>query len=185
MKYILLFFLIFFNSCIVTPKYYLHTNKNLSDFKLQEQHKFVLIKNNFPVNFDQFSKRVNDDFTSIINEIKISHHFLELNTENFFYHLNTEQLKIIKQESNSDFLILVQTLKKNSSKENKREFHVVIQLIDLNNENILYSKEAISEIKLTDDYSTISESEKGQLLKTYEKVFKDFKEEINSQRKLN
>ena len=191
MKYLIYLSFVIFSSCLVTPKYYLHTEKNLNNFSIKEEDKFVLIKNNFYSVGVDFSNKVDSDFSNIIKNILLNPSFLEFSNEKFIFHLNDEQLDIIRNETKSEYILLIQTILKPSilaqknftsittyEKNKKREYHVILQLIDIEKRKVLYSKESMSRIKISYEYSTSSTTQDEQLLKTYNILYKDFKEEL-------
>ncbi|MGV0958191.1 hypothetical protein ACTS91_17510 [Empedobacter falsenii] len=191
MKYFIYLSFVILSSCLVMPKYYLHTEKSLNNFSIKGEDKFVLIKNNFYSVGADFSNKVDSDFSNIIKNLSLNPSFLEFSNEKFIHHLNEEQLDIIRNETKCEYILLIQTILKPSilhqksftsittyEKNKEREYHVILQLIDIDERKVLYSKESMSKIKISYEYSTSSTTQYEQLLKTYNILYKDFKEQL-------
>lgn len=100
-------------------------------------------------------------------------------------------MDIIRNETKCEYILLIQTILKPSilhqksftsittyEKNKEREYHVILQLIDIDERKVLYSKESMSKIKISYEYSTSSTTQYEQLLKTYNILYKDFKEQL-------
>ena len=183
--FILMVFL--FYSCIITPKYHFFTLKNLTDFSVKTTDKFILLKNNLPPGFQEFSRKIDTDFSKMITTISIDPYLNDYDNTKYISQLNEDLLDRIKDDTESNYLLLIQTILKpapaslknfssvTTYEQNKtREYHVILRLIDLEDKKVLYVKESISRIKIPYDYSTISPDEESQLIKTYDILFKDF-----------
>lgn len=196
MKYALLTFILVFQSCVVSPRYDLKTIAVSESLKIDPHAGYVLVKNNFPENTANLSTTIDTDFRGLFSDIALNPQFLAFENNGFLLNMNSELADVIKNESNKRYLILVQlvlkpalsntkyfskvTVYKNNS---KREYHVIIRLIDLELKQSLYTKEAMSAIKIPFDYSTLSTTEQTQLIKTYYKVMDDFKKYIIEKKK--
>ena len=61
----------------------------------------------------------------------------------------------------------------------KRQYHVILEVYDLQNLNIIYAKESGSLLEFKFEGISSSLTAETQLEKTYELLFKDFKNFIN------
>lgn len=187
------------SSCVTTASYNLFSGRTDNKVKIYKDKKYVLINNNILTNDEDFNNKINQSFSDLIGDnvfIRSSNFFLEFDNSPFIKKLNLDEnvLKGIKETSNTDYLILIRTFGKNnngysikkeplirvediSNYDLYREYHIILQLYDLNMRKLIYTKEAISVLKRV-SYSTIAPTQISQLNQTYKKLFRDFKKSI-------
>lgn len=173
--------LIILTSCFSTSSISLHSSLVEDKFIINKNDKILLINNIQKDN--SLYKIINNDYKEIFRNIIINHLYQDIN--GFITILDDKQLRIVKEETNVDKIIIIQSLMKynfhNSEinfNKKSREYHITIRVIDLNTYKTLYFKEAMSVVKIPLNYSSISDSEKLQILKTYKTLHKDFKSKI-------
>ncbi|AIL44876.1 TPA: hypothetical protein ACG0AB_001773 [Elizabethkingia anophelis] len=187
------------SSCVTTASYNLFSGQADNKIKIYKEKKYVLINNNILTSDEDFNNKINQSFSDLIGDnvfIRSSNFFLEFDNSPFIKKLNLDEniLKGIKETSNTDYLILVRTFGKNnngysikkeplirvediSNYDLYREYHIILQLYDLNMRKLIYTKEAISVLNRV-SYSTIAPTQISQLNQTYKKLFRDFKKSI-------
>ncbi|MCL1671769.1 hypothetical protein M2T87_08665 [Elizabethkingia ursingii] len=187
------------SSCFTTASYNLFSGRADNKVTIYKEKKYVLINNNILTTDEDFNNKVNQSFSDLIGDnvfIRSSNFFLEFDNSPFIKKLNLNEniLKGIKETSNADYLILVRTFGKNnngysikkqplirvedvSNYDLYREYHIILQLYDLDMRKLIYTKEAISILKRV-SYSTIAPTQISQLNQTYKKLFGDFKKSI-------
>ncbi|MDQ8748039.1 hypothetical protein [Elizabethkingia miricola] len=187
------------SSCVTTASYNLFSGRADNKVKIYKEKKYVLINNNILTSDEDFNNKISQSFSDLIGDnvfIRSSNFFLEFDNSPFIKKLNLDEnvLKGIKETSNTDYLILVRTFGKNNNGYNikkeplirvedvsnydlYREYHIILQLYDLNMRKLIYTKEAISILKRV-SYSTIAPTQISQLNQTYKKLFRDFKKSI-------
>lgn len=187
------------SSCVTTASYNLFNGRADNKVKIYKEKKYVLINNNILTSDEDFNNKINQSFSDLIGDnvfIRYSNFFLEFDNSPFIKKLNLDEniLKGIKETSNTDYLILVRTFGKNnngysikkeplirvediSNYDLYREYHIILQLYDLNMRKLIYTKEAISVLNRV-SYSTIAPTQISQLNQTYKKLFRDFKKSI-------
>ncbi|AJW64831.1 hypothetical protein VO54_03400 [Elizabethkingia miricola] len=187
------------SSCVTTASYNLFSGRTDNKVKIYKEKKYVLINNNILTSDEDFNNKISQSFSDLIGDnvfIRSSNFFLEFDNSPFIKKLNLDEnvLKGIKETSNTDYLILVRTFGKNNNGYNikkeplirvedvsnydlYREYHIILQLYDLNMRKLIYTKEAISILKRV-SYSTIAPTQISQLNQTYKKLFRDFKKSI-------
>ncbi|MEL7678501.1 hypothetical protein ACV0BM_004850 [Elizabethkingia meningoseptica] len=190
---------VFLSSCVTTASYHLFDGRADNKVKIYKDKKYVLVNNNILTSDEDFNHKISQSFTDVVGDnllIKPSNFFLEFDNSFFIKKLNIDEnmLNGIKETSNADYLILVRTFGKNNSgysikKEPLirvedvsdydlyREYHIILQLYDLNRKKLIYTKEAISVLKRV-SYSTVAPSQISQLNQTYNRLFRDFKKSI-------
>ncbi|RBI91975.1 hypothetical protein DSC47_11950 [Elizabethkingia miricola] len=196
-SYILI--LVLMSSCITTASYNLFSGRADNKVRIYKDKKYVLINNNILTGDEGFNNKINQSFSDLIGDnvfIRSSNFFLEFDNTPFIKKLNLDEnvLKGIKETSNTDYLILVRTFGKNnngysikkepvirvedvSNYDLYREYHIILQLYDLNMRKLIYSKEAISVLNRV-SYSTIAPTQISQLNQTYNRLFTDFRKSI-------
>ncbi|WP_185155330.1 hypothetical protein, partial [Elizabethkingia miricola] len=115
---------------------------------------------------EDFNNKISQSFSDLIGDnvfIRSSNFFLEFDNSPFIKKLNLDEnvLKGIKETSNTDYLILVRTFGKNNNGYNikkeplirvedvsnydlYREYHIILQLYDLNMRNLCRSYSRIT-----------------------------------------
>ncbi|AZI66171.1 hypothetical protein EIB71_00080 [Kaistella daneshvariae] len=192
-KFILI--LILLKSCYARPKYRL-VSSYTDSFFLDKSKKYLFIKNNLHTNNINFIKKIDNDFREMIGEnLHYEYSPLEFDINqavrvtNYFVNLLKEAYS-----NDYDYVILLRFIRKPTNTNDidqkaititeknivtTREYHAIIQVIDLKEEKIIYSKEAISNYKKA--FSTgVTTSQMKQLEDTYLKVFNDFSKKDNS-----
>lgn len=192
-KFILI--LILLKSCYARPKYRL-VSSYTDSFFLDKSKKHLFIKNNLHTNNINFIKKIDNDFREMIGEnLHYEYSPLEFDINqpvrvtNYFVNLLKEAYS-----NDYDYVILLRFIRKPTNTNDidqkaititeknivtTREYHAIIQVIDLKEEKIIYSKEAISNYKKA--FSTgVTTSQMKQLEDTYLKVFNDFSKKDNS-----
>lgn len=186
-RFILILFLL--KSCYARPKYKL-VSSYTDSFFLDKSKKYLFIKNNLHTNNINFIKKIDNDFREMVG-VNLHYEYSPLEFDinkpvrvtNYFVNLLKETYS-----NNYDYVILLRFIRKpaNSNDIDQkaititekniitiREYHAIIQVIDLKKEQIVYSKEAISNYKKA--FSTgMTTSQMKQLEGTYLKVFNDF-----------
>ena len=191
LKYSLLVFVFLFVSSCYTPKYTLHDNLKYSEKNhINKNSTFVLTKNNFPFYADKFNTKVDTDYKSILGDkLILKQNYLNLDTTILIdKFLDDKELKLIKEESKSDYLIVLKTILKPSFTESssnnmpnvKREYHIILELYDLTNYKRIYTKESISVLDFTHEGISVSKTKESQLNKTFELLINDFKKYVNN-----
>lgn len=190
---------VFLSSCVTTASYNLFDGRADNKVKICKDKKYVLVNNNILTTDESFNHKVNQSFSDLIGDnlfFRPTNFFLEFDNTPFIKKLNLDEnvLKGIKETSNTDYLILVRTFGKNnngysikkepvirvedvSNYDLYREYHIILQLYDLNMRKLIYSKEAISVLNRV-SYSTIAPTQISQLNQTYKRVFTDFRKSI-------
>ncbi|HCC93372.1 MAG TPA: hypothetical protein DEQ26_03425 [Flavobacteriaceae bacterium] len=183
--------LCFFNSCY-SPKYVLTDVLLNPDKKLVHLDKtFLLVKNNFPFNAVKFNEKVDNDFKSLFgSQLYLQQNFIDFDVNDFKYQLTEDELILIKEQTNKDYLLLLKTLLKpaykNGKKDNsmnnnqvKREYHIILEAYDLQNLEKIYAKESGSILEFKHEGVSASTTSDVQLEKTFQLLFNDFKNFIN------
>ncbi|KMU63514.1 hypothetical protein [Elizabethkingia anophelis] len=194
-----LLILMFFSSCFSTASYNLYSGHADNKVQIHKDKKYVLINNNILTTDETYNDKINHDFSNLIGENLLkrsSLFFLEFDNNKFITKLNLDEnsLSGIRRTSDADYLILIRTFGKNnngntikkepfirsedvSNYDIYREYHIILQLYDLNLKKIIYSKEAISLLKRV-SYSSVTPTQISQLNQTYNKLFNDFQKSI-------
>lgn len=194
-----LLILMFFSSCFSTASYNLYSGHADNKVQIHKDKKYVLVNNNILTTDETYNDKINHDFSNLIgkNLLKRSSlFFLEFDNNKFITKLNLDEnsLSGIRRTSDADYLILIRTFGKNnngntikkepfirsedvSNYDIYREYHIILQLYDLNLKKIIYSKEAISLLKRV-SYSSVTPTQISQLNQTYNKLFNDFQKSI-------
>lgn len=194
-----LLILIFVSSCYTSASYALYNGPVDNKVNIYKDRKYVLVNNNVLINDEEFNDRIKKDFSSLIGDnllVKPTNFFLEFENKKLVTKLLLDEtmLKGIRNTSDADYLILIRTFGKSnngtsikkdallstedaSKFDGYREYHIILQLYDLNTNKLLYAKESISLYKRI-TYSGMSPSQISQLNQTYDRLFKDFKKSI-------
>lgn len=181
-----------FTSCVITPDYYLRSAFIDKELKIDQNAKYTLVKNNFVGNVNFLSLQINQDFSQYFKNINFEQQFLEFENSGYVFDLDSDQLKNLKEETTSDFLILIKLItipnltqnktieiKKISSSTNERKYSIVLNVYDLNQQKMIYTNEAASILKKnTSDTFFGYTDQKTQLLKTYQKVYSHFEKNL-------
>lgn len=104
--------------------------------------------------------------------------------------MTEDELILIKEQTNKDYLLLLKTLLKpaykNGKKDNsmnnnqvKREYHIILEAYDLQNLEKIYAKESGSILEFKHEGVSASTTSDVQLEKTFQLLFNDFKNFIN------
>ncbi|WP_372483165.1 hypothetical protein AB9J70_02470 [Elizabethkingia anophelis] len=194
-----LLILIFFSSCYTSASYALYNGPVDNKVNIYKNRKYVLVNNNVLIDDEVYNNKITKDFSSLIGDnllVKPTNFFLEFENKKLVTKLLLDEnmLKGIRNTSDADYLILIRTFGKSnngtsikkdalfstedaSNFDGYREYHIILQLYDLNTNKLLYAKESISLYKRI-TYSGMSPSQVSQLNQTYDRLFKDFKKSI-------
>ena len=185
--------LLLLSSCIAKTKMSLSSSYK-NEFILNKNKKYLFIKNNLHTNDLSFIKTVDNDFKNIFGEnLHIKNSLLEFDN-NRFVRVTNGFIDIMKENYSEDFdyLVILRFMRKPENKDdldNKiikvkiddvsktRVYHTVLQIVDLKQGKIVYSKEAISDYKK--NFSTgITTTPLKQLYDTYDHLLKEFRKKI-------
>ena len=166
------------------------------EFILDKSKKYLFIKNNLHTNDLLFIKTVDNDFRNIFGEnLHVRNSLLEFDN-NRFVRVTNGFIDIMKENYSEDFdyLVILRFMRKPENKDdldNKiikvkiddvsktRVYHTVLQIVDLKQGKIIYSKEAISDYKKK--FSTgITTTPIKQLYDTDNHLLKEFRKKINN-----
>ncbi|WP_260394354.1 hypothetical protein [Elizabethkingia anophelis] len=194
-----LLILMLFSSCYTSASYALYNGPVDNKVSIYKDRKYVLVNNNILINDEEYNNKITKYFSSLIGDnliVKPTNYFLEFNNKKLVTNLLLDEttLRGIKNTSDSDCLILIRTFGKNNNRtlvkkdalfsteddskfDGYREYHIILQLYDLNSNKLLYAKESISLYKRI-TYSGMSSSQVSQLNQTYNRLFKDFKKSL-------
>ena len=189
-----LFLIVLLTSCIANTKMSLSSSYK-DEFILDKSKKYLFIKNNLHTNDLLFIKTVDNDFRNIFGEnLHVRNSLLEFDN-NRFVRVTNGFIDIMKENYSEDFdyLVILRFMRKPENKDdldNKiikvkiddvsktRVYHTVLQIVDLKQGKIIYSKEAISDYKKK--FSTgITTTPIKQLYDTYNHLLKEFRKKIN------
>ena len=190
-----LFLIVLLTSCIANTKMSLSSSYK-DEFILDKSKKYLFIKNNLHTNDLLFIKTVDNDFRNIFGEnLHVRNSLLEFDN-NRFVRVTNGFIDIMKENYSEDFdyLVILRFMRKPENKDdldNKiikekiddvsktRVYHTVLQIVDLKQGKIIYSKEAISDYKKK--FSTgITTTPIKQLYDTYNHLLKEFRKKINN-----
>ena len=185
--------LLLLSSCIAKTKMSLSSSYK-NEFILNKNKKYLFIKNNLHTNDLSFIKTVDNDFKNIFGEnLHIKNSLLEFENDRFV-RVTNGFIDIMKETYSEDFdyLVIIRFVRKPENKDdldNKfikvkiddisktRVYHTVLQIVDLKQGKIVYSKEAISDYKK--NFSTgITTTPLKQLYDTYDHLLKEFRKKI-------
>ena len=188
-----LFLIVLLTSCIANTKMSLSSSYK-DEFILDKSKKYLFIKNNLHTNDLSFIKTVDNDFRNIFGEnLHVRNSLLEFDN-NRFVRVTNGFIDIMKENYSEDFdyLVILRFMRKPENKDdldNKiikvkiddvsktRVYHTVLQIVDLKQGKIVYSKEAISDYKK--NFSTgITTTPLKQLYDTYDHLLKEFRKKI-------
>jgi hypothetical protein len=164
------------------------------EFILNKSKKYLFIKNNLHTNDLSFIKTVDNDFKNIFGEnMYVKNSLLEFDNDRFV-RVTDGFVDIMKENYSEefDYLVILRFMRKPENKDdldNKiikvkiddvsktRVYHTVLQIVDLKQGKIVYSKEAISDYKK--NFSTgITTTPLKQLYDTYDHLLKEFRKKI-------
>ena len=190
-----LFLIVLLTSCIANTKMSLSSSYK-DEFILDKSKKYLFIKNNLHTNDLLFIKTVDNDFRNIFGEnLHVRNSLLEFDN-NRFVRVTNGFIDIMKENYSEDFdyLVILRFMRKPENKDdldNKiikvkiddvsktRVYHTVLQIVDLKQGKIIYSKESISDYKKK--FSTgITTTPIKQLYDTYNHLLKEFRKKINN-----
>ena len=185
-----LFLIVLLTSCIANTKMSLSSSYK-DEFILNKSKKYLFIKNNLHTNDLSFIKTVDNDFKNIFGEnLYVKNSLLEFDNDRFV-RVTDGFIDIMKENYSEefDYLVILRFMRKPENKDdldNKiikvkiddvsitRVYHTVLQIVDLKQGKIVYSKEAISDYKK--NFSTgITTSPLKQLYDTYDDLLKEFR----------
>ena len=188
-----LFLLVLLTSCIANTKMSLSSSYK-DEFILNKSKKYLFIKNNLHTNDLSFIKTVDNDFKNIFGEnLYVKNSLLEFDNDRFV-RVTDGFIDIMKENYSEefDYLVILRFMRKPENKDdldNKiikvkiddvsktRVYHTVLQIVDLKQGKIVYSKEAISDYKK--NFSTgITTTPLKQLYDTYDHLLKEFRKKI-------
>ena len=188
-----LFLIVLLTSCIANTKMSLSSSYK-DEFILNKSKKYLFIKNNLHTNDLSFIKTVDNDFKNIFGEnLYVKNSLLEFDNDRFV-RVTDGFFDIMKENysEESDYLVILRFMRKPENKDdldNKiikvkiddvsktRVYHTVLQIVDLKQGKIVYSKEAISDYKK--NFSTgITTTPLKQLYDTYDHLLKEFRKKI-------
>ena len=190
-----LFLIVLLTSCIANTKMSLSSSYK-DEFILDKSKKYLFIKNNLHTNDLSFIKTVDNDFKNIFGEnMYVKNSLLEFDNDRFV-RVTDGFIDIMKENYSEefDYLVILRFMRKPENKDdldNKiikvkiddvsktRVYHTVLQIVDLKQGKIIYSKEAISDYKKK--FSTgITTTPIKQLYDTYNHLLKEFRKKINN-----
>ena len=185
--------LLLLSSCIAKTKMSLSSSYK-NEFILNKNKKYLFIKNNLHTNDLSFIKTVDNDFKNIFGEnLYVKNSLLEFDNDRFV-RVTDGFIDIMKENYSEefDYLVILRFMRKPENKDdldNKiikvkiddvsktRVYHTVLQIVDLKQGKIVYSKEAISDYKK--NFSTgITTTPLKQLYDTYDHLLKEFRKKI-------
>lgn len=188
-----LFLIVLLTSCIANTKMSLSSSYK-DQFILNKSKKYLFIKNNLHTNDLSFIKTVDNDFKNIFGEnMYVKNSLLEFDNDRFV-RVTDGFVDIMKENYSEefDYLVILRFMRKPENKDdldNKiikvkiddvsktRVYHTVLQIVDLKQGKIVYSKEAISDYKK--NFSTgITTTPLKQLYDTYDHLLKEFRKKI-------
>ena len=188
-----LFLIVLLTSCIANTKMSLSSSYK-DEFILNKSKKYLFIKNNLHTNDLSFIKTVDNDFKNIFGEnLYVKNSLLEFDNDRFV-RVTDGFIDIMKENYSEefDYLVILRFMRKPENKDdldNKiikvkiddvsktRVYHTVLQIVDLKQGKIVYSKEAISDYKK--NFSTgITTTPLKQLYDTYDHLLKEFRNKI-------
>ena len=188
-----LFLIVLLTSCIANTKMSLSSSYK-DEFILNKSKKYLFIKNNLHTNDLSFIKTVDNDFKNIFGEnMYVKNSLLEFDNDSFV-RVTDGFIDIMKENYSEefDYLVILRFMRKPENKDdldNKiikvkiddvsktRVYHTVLQIVDLKQGKIVYSKEAISDYKK--NFSTgITTTPLKQLYDTYDHLLKEFRKKI-------
>ena len=188
-----LFLIVLLTSCIANTKMSLSSSYK-DQFILNKSKKYLFIKNNLHTNDLSFIKTVDNDFKNIFGEnLYVKNSLLEFDNDRFV-RVTDGFVDIMKENYSEefDYLVILRFMRKPENKDdldNKiikvkiddvsktRVYHTVLQIVDLKQGKIVYSKEAISDYKK--NFSTgITTTPLKQLYDTYDHLLKEFRKKI-------
>ena len=188
-----LFLIVLLTSCIANTKMSLSSSYK-DQFILNKSKKYLFIKNNLHTNDLSFIKTVDNDFKNIFGEnMYVKNSLLEFDNDRFV-RVTDGFIDIMKENYSEefDYLVILRFMRKPENKDdldNKiikvkiddvsktRVYHTVLQIVDLKQGKIVYSKEAISDYKK--NFSTgITTTPLKQLYDTYDHLLKEFRKKI-------
>jgi len=188
-----LFLIVLLTSCIANTKMSLSSSYK-DEFILNKSKKYLFIKNNLHTNDLSFIKTVDNDFKNIFGEnMYVKNSLLEFDNDRFV-RVTDGFIDIMKENYSDefDYLVILRFMRKPENKDdldNKiikvkiddvsktRVYHTVLQIVDLKQGKIVYSKEAISDYKK--NFSTgITTTPLKQLYDTYDHLLKEFRKKI-------
>ena len=188
-----LFLIVLLTSCIANTKMSLSSSYK-DEFILNKSKKYLFIKNNLHTNELSFIKTVDNDFKNIFGEnLYVKNSLLEFDNDRFV-RVTDGFIDIMKENYSEefDYLVILRFMRKPENKDdldNKiiklkiddvsktRVYHTVLQIVDLKQGKIVYSKEAISDYKK--NFSTgITTTPLKQLYDTYDHLLKEFRKKI-------
>ena len=191
--YAYLFLIVLLTSCIANTKMSLSSSYK-DEFILNKSKKYLFIKNNLHTNDLSFIKTVDNDFKNIFGEnLYVKNSLLEFDNDRFV-RVTDGFIDIMKENYSEefDYLVILRFMRKPENKDdldNKiikvkiddvsktRVYHTVLQIVDLKQGKIVYSKEAISDYKK--NFSTgITTTPLKQLYDTYDHLLKEFRKKI-------
>ena len=190
-----LFLIVLLTSCIANTKMSLSSSYK-DEFILDKSKRYLFIKNNLHTNDLSFIKTVDNDFKNIFGEnLYVKNSLLEFDNDRFV-RVTDGFIDIMKENYSEefDYLVILRFMRKPENKDdldNKiikvkiddvsktRVYHTVLQIVDLKQGKIIYSKEAISDYKKK--FSTgITTTPIKQLYDTYNHLLKEFRKKINN-----
>ena len=81
-----------------------------------------MVKNNFPFNAVKFNEKVDNDFKSLFgSQLYLQQNFIDFDVSDFKYLLTKDELILIKDQTNKDYLLLLKTLLKPAYKNGKKD----------------------------------------------------------------
>ena len=190
-----LFLILLLSSCVAKTKMSLSSSYK-DDFILDKSKKYLFLKNNLHTNDVSFINKVDNDFKIFFGENLVTKNSLLEFDNNRFVRVTNGFIDIMKENYSEDFdyLVILRFMRKPENKDdldNKiikvkiddvsktRVYHTVLQIVDLKQGKIIYSKEAISDYKKK--FSTgITTTPIKQLYDTYNHLLKEFRKKINN-----
>lgn len=192
---IIIFLLTFLSSCFVnTPSYYISGTNELFP-ESTSQSRWVVYFDNFSATAEQeVKKKIISDFQNLFQEkVEFMHQSLSIDNYEFIgIKLNEQDLEDIKNETNSEILVIFKIQMKYQTQdktlairkvgyEKYRNLFIFLDAYDLQTKKLLYTKYSFSQLKIDDSDDFIAQTGiKTQAIKTYEKLKNDFIKFINT-----
>lgn len=192
---IIIFLLTSLSSCFVnTPSYYISGTNELFP-ESTSQSRWVVYFDNFSANAEQeVKKQIISDFQNLFQEkVEFMHQSLSIDNYEFIGNkLNEQDLEDIKNETNSEILVIFKIQMKYQTQdktlairkvgyEKYRNLFIFLDTYDLQTKKLLYTKYSVSQLKIDDSDDFIAQTGiKTQAIKTYEKLKNDFIKFINT-----
>lgn len=196
MKYSFLLLIIIFSSCNSYNVNRLEKNvsfseNNIVQLNLEEQKKYVIIKNDFPEGSDQLHEKINQSVNGLFNNENTIVNSLEFYDK---YYKTNEYISFINHDTFYDYAFIVELkvdpyiqyaryLSLGGAKlpeDGKCSYSIVLQVLDLKTKELLFSQQKKFELtntSLTKSPDFITSYEENYFINYFSAIFKNI---INS-----